>query len=286
MPVWLAYTALNAVAVSVNYRKAQGYMDVSFKKCFEESFCIAIVDLVNRNLGPLSVHACLMFCGRRHKVTALAGVERTLTFLRDTDAAVAGWETAGAAAVRRLLPGAKYYSAAVMAVYLMCIVTSSIVASVGITLFYAVYLAGQMAVYNLVMLQYYVLGRGYARVNQMLETMDVRPDPVAARRLLTRLSDVHDELSRLVDSLNRAYVLSLLYKWPYNIVWLIMTVLRIMELLAILRVDNHPYSRVAPILAADYMAEIGLFFFQLSCFCAIGEHLSNQASYFSAVLNK
>ncbi|VVC27791.1 7TM chemoreceptor [Cinara cedri] len=280
VPVWLAYVALDAYIAFYNYREALGYVGESFKKCFEESYCIAIIELVNRNWGPLMVLVCLMFGGRRHKVVALAGTERTLAFLRDTDAA--DWGASGAATVR-LSPCVKYYSVVVIAAYMTCILMYTTTIPFRVTITYAFYSMGQTALYNLAMLQYYVLERGYARVNRLLETIDIYRDPVSARRLLARLSDVHDELGRLVDTLNRAYVLSLLFKWPYTIVRLIMIVFRIIELSAVVRIADHPFGHSAAILIVEHAAEIGLSLFQLSCFSTIGEHLSHQAGHFSVV---
>lgn len=282
VPVWLAYAALDMYIVFYNYREALGYVGESFKKCFEESYCIAIIELVNRNLGPLTVLVCQMFGSRRHKVVALAGTERTLVFLRDTDDA--DWEAAGPAQVR-VSTFIKYYSVVFIIVYITCILMYTTAVSVGVTLMYAIFSMAQLALNNLVMLQYYILERGYARINRLLETMDVRRDPISARHLLSRLIDVHNKLSQLVDNLNQGYVLALLFKWPYTILRVIMIVFRIIELSTVISIVGHPFTHSATILVMEHVAEISLFLIQLSVFCTIGEHLSYQVGYFSVIPN-
>jgi len=267
--VWLAYAALNAYVAYYNYAESVVYVGGSFKACFEESYCFAVVELVNRNVGPCSVLACMAFYGRRHKVAALAGTERTLAFvLRDEAAA-------------RPPPAVRYCSAAVIVAYWSCLWLYTAAVPAAVMVAFCVYSVGQTAVYNLAVFQYYVLERGYARVNRLLETAgEARRrrgrDPAAARRSLARLSDVHDHLGRLAAHLNRAYVPALLFKWPYTVVRLVMVVFRIIELSAALR--SGAFSRVAAVLIAEHVGEVLLFLFQLICFSVVGARLTRQAS--------
>lgn len=271
VPVWLAHAALDAFIVYYNYLEALGYVGDSFKTCFEESYCFAVIELVNRNFGPVTAMVCNMFFEHRRKAAGLAGTERILSFLRDTDDAV---DLCPAAA--RVSPIAEYYSVAVIAAYWACLWLYSVAVPTAVVALYCLYSFGQTALYNLVIFQYYVLERGYARVNQLLETADVRGDPKSERRSLARLADTHNDIGRLVEHLNRAYAVALLAKFPYNVVRLVMVVFRIIELSAIVNTGNS-FTRIAVCLIVEHVVEIFLFLMQLLCFSTIGTRLSQKA---------
>ncbi|XP_060847219.1 uncharacterized protein LOC132926826 [Rhopalosiphum padi] len=272
-PIWLAYAALDAYVLYYNYLTASGYMGESFKKCFEESYCFAVIELVNRNLGPFTALLCTMFYGRRYKVAALAGTERVLAFIRETDQ--------DAAAL--LSPAAKYYSAAVIVAYCGFLYMYTVVQPVLVMAMFCVNALGQTTLYNLAMFQYYVLGCGYARVNRLLEASAARPlaDHVA------RLTDTFNELGRQVDNVNRGYALGLLLRLPYSIVRIVMLVFRIIEYAAVARADRgHPMSRVAITLIVEHVCEILMFLQQLVIFCVTGTRLSDEANKTLASLQK
>lgn len=265
-PIWLAYVALDACVLYYNYLTASGYVGESFKKCFEESYCFAVIELVNRNLGPFTALMCTMFYGRRHKAAALAGTERVLEFIRETDRDVAAL----------LWPAAKYYSAAVIVAYCACLWLYTVVQPVTVMAMFCVNAMGQTALYNLAMFQYYVLGRGYARVNHLLEESTARP--LADR--IARLADTFNELGRQVDNVNRAYTLGLLLRLPYSIVRLVMLVFRIIEYSAIARAGrDHPMSRIAITLIIEHVGEILMFLQQFVIFCITGTNLSDEVCY-------
>ncbi|KAL5240004.1 hypothetical protein ACI65C_007414 [Semiaphis heraclei] len=266
-PIWLAYAALDAYVLYYNYLTSSRYVGESFRKCFEESYCFAIIELANRNVGPFSALVCTMFYGRRHKVAALAGTERVLAFIRDTDQ--------DAAAL--LSPAAKYYSAAVIVAYWSCLWLYTVVQPAAVMAMFCINALGQTTLYNLAMFQYYVLGRGYARVNWMLETAAQRP---RAARCVARLAATCDELGRLVDHVNRAYVLGLLLRWPYTVVRLVMLVFRIIEYAAVANTGNgHPMSGKAIALIVEHVGEILMFLQQLTIFCVTGTRLSDEVRY-------
>ncbi|XP_060870238.1 uncharacterized protein LOC132944770 [Metopolophium dirhodum] len=281
VPVWLAYVALDAFLIYYNYLEASGYVGKSLRKCFEDSYCFAVIELANRNVGPFSALACIMFYGRRHKAAALAGTERTLAFIRDTDP-----DVADGGHVRP--PDSRYYSAAVMAAYTACIWLY--VAAVPAYVILAIWLnaLGQTTVYGLATFQYHVLGRGYARVNKLLEmAADVvghcgrpAPDCRTLANLVARLADTCDDFGRQVGHLNHAYVPGLLLRWPYSMVRLTMVVFRIIELSAAVR-DDRPFARVAAVLIVEHVGEILLFLVQLCSFCYAGACLSYQARVWS-----
>jgi len=255
-----------------NYLTASGYVGESFKKCFEESYCFAVIELANRNLGPFTALACTMFYGHRHKAAALAGTERVLAFIRDTDR--------DAAAL--LSPAAKYYSAAVIVAYWACMWLYTVVQPATVMAMFCANALGQTALYNMAMFQYYVLARGYARVNWLLEAAALRPraaEPVSAGRV-ARLADTCDELGRLVDHVNRAYALGLLLRWPYTVVRVVMLVFRIIEYTAIASPGNgHPMSNTAIALIVEHVGEILMFLQQLTIFCVTGTRLSDEVRY-------
>ncbi|XP_022173615.1 uncharacterized protein LOC111036036 [Myzus persicae] len=258
-----------------NYLEASGYVGASFRKCFEESYCFAVIELANRNLGPFSALACTMFYGRRHKAAALAGTERVLAFIRDTDRDAATKHSSAPL----LSPAVKYYSAALMAAYTACLWLYTAAVPVTVIFPYCVNALGQTAVYNLVTFQYNVLGNGYARIDRLLEkSVDAgghrRRRPLAAR--VARLARASDDFGRQVGHLNRAYAMTLLLKWPYSVVRITMVVFRIIELSATVQ-DGRPFARVAVVLIVEHVGEILLFLVQLSYFCYTGARLSGQA---------
>ncbi|XP_025202209.1 uncharacterized protein LOC112599910 [Melanaphis sacchari] len=274
--VWLAYATLDAFIIYYNYLEASGYVGASFRKCFEESYCFAVIELANRNLGPFSTLACAMFYGRRHKAAALAGTERVLAFIRETDR--------DAAAL--LSPAAKYYSAAMIVAYSALIWMYTAAVPVTVIFLYSANALSQIAVYSLATFQYYVLGHGYARIGQLLESDAAGRD---ARRSLAarvaRLARVSDEFGRQAGHLNRAYSAALLLKWPYTVVRITMVVFRIIELWAAAQ-SSLPFARVAAVLVVEHVGEIFLFLVQLSYFCYAGARLSSQANRTAASLQK
>lgn len=258
-----------------NYLEASGYVGKSFRKCFEESYCFAVIELVNRNLGPFSALACTMFYGRRHKAAALAGTERVLTFIRDTDQDAATKYHSN----DLLSPATKYYSAALMAAYTACIFLYTAAVPVTVIFPFCVNALGQTAVYNLIAFQYNVLGHGYARIGRLLEVAADASGYRARRSLaarVARLARTSDDFGRQVGHLNRAYAMILLLKWPYNVVRIIMVVFRIIELSSTVQ-DGRPFARVAAVLIVEHVVEMLLFLVQLSYFCYTGARLSRQA---------
>lgn len=247
-------------------------MGDSFKKCFEDSYCFAVIELVNRNFGPVSVMICNMFCERRHKAAGLAGTERVLLFLQETD-------NVDCSSNVHLSPVYKYFSIVLIVAYWACLWLYTAAVPVFVMALYCLYSFGQTALYSLIIFQYYVLERGYARVNQLLEATDVRGDLKSTRRSLISLADTHNDISRLVEHLNRAYTVALLVKFPYNIVRVIMVVFRIIELSANVNTKS-PFAKIVIFLIVEHVGEILLFLLQLVSFSSIGTRVSNQAGIF------
>lgn len=275
VPVWLTHMAVDAFVIFHNYFEVVGYVGESFKKCFEESYCFAVIELANRNLGPFTALMCMMFYGRRHKVAALAGTERVLRFLRETDDDCTNGCIANNAV--SLSPIAKYYSTIIVVAYCAVVWLYWVAVPAKIVAPYCVNAVGQTALHNLAMFQYYVMERGYARINWLLDNAHVSRNPSSVHRSLARLADTHDRLGRLVDHLNRAYVLSMLVKWPYSIMRVIMVVFRIIEMSADIRFDDS-FARIPAILIVEHVCEMLLFILQLVCFCTVGTRLAYQAS--------
>jgi len=132
---------------------------------------------------------------------------------------------------------------------------------------------GQMVVYVLVFVQYYVLARGFGRVNDMVEALDVARDPASAGRSLTRLASVYDELCTLAGHVNRAYAPEMLLQWAYNIVRVIMVMFRLLELVSSL---DGPMASVMPYLLVQHFGELFIFVVHTSCTCTVGDHLSGE----------
>ncbi|XP_026808574.1 uncharacterized protein LOC113550714 [Rhopalosiphum maidis] len=275
VPLCLAFAALDVSIIYYNYLEASSYVGASFRKCFEESYCFAVIELANRNLGPFSALVCAMFYGRRHKAAALAGTERVLAFIRDTD------RDTGRDKAVPLSRAAKYYSAAMMFAYTVFIWMYTAAVPAIVILFYSINAVGQTAIYNLATFQYHVLGCGYARIDHLLEA-----DAVGrrARRSLAarvaRLARVADDFGRQVSHLNRAYTMILFIKWPYSVVRITMVVFRIIELSAAVQ-GNGPFARIAVVLIVEHVGEIFLFLVQLSYFCYTGARLSSQARVYT-----
>jgi len=216
-----------------------------------------------------------MFYGRRDKAAALAGTERVLVFIRDTDRdAAAKYHSAAL-----LSPFTKYYSAAMVAAYTACIWLYTAVVPVTVIFPFCVNALGQTAVYNLIAFQYDVLGHGYSRIRQLLEVAVDASDHRARRSLaarVARLARASDDFGRQVGHLNRAYAMILLLKWPYTVVRIIMVVFRIIELSVTVQ-EGRPFARQAIVLIVEHVGEMLLFLVQLSYFCYTGARLSRQA---------
>ncbi|XP_060870232.1 uncharacterized protein LOC132944766 [Metopolophium dirhodum] len=275
IPVWMLYACLNVYVVHYNYLEGVRYVAGSFRTCFEESYCFALIELLNRNLGPSSNVMCSMFYGRWHKIAGLAGAERTLQFLDDTRDAVP-------LADRRGLSRAVWYAApaslaayASMSQIYMILVPPTVVAA------YWFNGMGQMVVYILVFVQYYVLARGFSRVNDMVEALDVARDPVSAGRLLARLTSVYDELCTLAGHVNRAYAPEMLLQWAYNIIRVIMVVFRLMEIAYSL---DGPMAWATPYLLVQHLGELFIFVLHTSCVCTVGDRLSSESKRILASL--
>jgi len=208
-----------------------------------------------------------MFHGRRHKAASLAGTERVLAFIRDTDQDKS----------ESLSAAAKYYSAAMLVGYVALIWLYTAAVPVAVIFLYSINALNQIAIYNLATFQYYVLGRGFARIDRLLEMDAVG---YRARRSLAarvaRLSRVSDDFSRQVSHLNQSYSIILLFKWPYNVVRIVMVVFRIIELSSTVQ-GTHQFARIAAVLIVEHVGEIILFLLQLSYFCYTGARLSGQA---------
>lgn len=249
------------------------YVGESFKKCFEKTYCIDIMEMTLRNIGPISALICMMFYGYRYKVASLTGTERILRFLRDTD-------DDDHHSTVRLSTVAKYYSATMVVTYSMLLYMHTIHASpIMIALFIINYM-GRGVMFNLAIFQYYVLERGYARVNRLLEITNVHRNQESTHRLLAHLSDAHDNLGRLVEYLNQAYVPSLLLRWPYFVIRLIIVIIHIVEMLPIIRYVDNPLTNVTFVLTIEKVGEILLFLVQLICFSAVGSRLNYQVDTF------
>ncbi|XP_050058269.1 uncharacterized protein LOC114123716 [Aphis gossypii] len=274
VPVWLAYAALDAFLLYYNYLEASGYVGESLRKCFEDSYCFAVIELANRNVGPFSALVCTMFYGHRHKAAALAGTERTLAFIRDTDR-----DATHGGSVWPL--DSRYYSAAVIAAYSLCIWLYAAAVPAAVLLVIWLNALGQTTVYGLATFQYHVLGHGYARVNRLLEAAansggQPSSDFRSLAALLDRLADTCDDFGRQVGHLNVAYTPGLLLRWPYSMIRLTMVVFRISELWVASQ-DGRPFAHVAAVLIVEHVGEILLFLVQLSSFCYAGTRLSYQA---------
>ncbi|CAH1720372.1 unnamed protein product [Aphis gossypii] len=283
VPVWLAYAALDAFLLYYNYLEASGYVGESLRKCFEDSYCFAVIELANRNVGPFSALVCTMFYGHRHKAAALAGTERTLAFIRDTDR-----DATHGGSVWPL--DSRYYSAAVIAAYSLCIWLYAAAVPAAVLLVIWLNALGQTTVYGLATFQYHVLGHGYARVNRLLEAAansggQPSSDFRSLAALLDRLADTCDDFGRQVGHLNVAYTPGLLLRWPYSMIRLTMVVFRISELWVASQ-DGRPFAHVAAVLIVEHVGEILLFLVQLSSFCYAGTRLSYQAQNTTASLQK
>lgn len=249
-----------------NYLEAKKYVGKSFKTCFEESYCFALIELFNRNTGPMTNIVCSMFYGRWRKNVGLAGVERTLRFLEKT-------QELPPTVDGHLSKAVKYIGPVSLFLYLMFMLFYTSMVSPIVIFIYWINGMGTMTVYLLVFTQYYVLFRGFKRVNDLIDTMDVNRNSNATRLMLTWLSDVHDELCTLVQHVNYAYTPEMLFQWLYNIIRVIMILFRLLEIGSTL---NGPLASLTSYLFVEHMGELFLFMLHTSCMCTVGERLSKE----------
>lgn len=242
------------------------YVGTSFKTCFEESYCFALIELFNRNIGPTSNIICTIFYGQRLKSVGLAGVERTLRFLDETNELVPP-------ANRHLSLAVKFIGPVSVFLYeIQSLFYMSMVPPIIVVIYWANSM-GQVTVYLLIFTQYYVLFRGFKRVNDLVDTMNVNRDLNANRLMLTRLSDVHDDLCTLVEHVNYAYAPEMLLQWPYNIVRVTMVLFRLLEIVSTL---NGPLASLTSYLIVEHVGELFMFVLHTSCMCTVGERLSTE----------
>lgn len=123
--------------------------------------------------------------------------------------------------------------------------------------------------------QYYVLMRGFRRVNELVDAVDATRDPAGARLSLLRLSGTYDELCALVETVNRAYAPEMLVQWLYNIVRVIMVVFRLLEIASQGADAGDPASYL---IAVEHVGELVMFVVHTSCTCTVGERLSAEVS--------
>lgn len=263
------FACLNAFVVRYNYTEGVSYVGDSFVACYGESYCFAVIELFNRNIGPSSNVACSMFCGRAHKSAGLAGTERALRFLertRDPDDPDGGGHLSQL--VRFVAPASLCLYLAFSHFYMAMVPPALVVA-------YWANAMGQVVVYLLVFVQYHVLERGFARLDRLL-LLRLRAGTVDARRLpLSRLADAHDELCALVDRVNTAYAPELLLQWMYNIVRVIMVAFRLLEIASSLQGDD-PIASHTKYLIVEHVGELFMFALHTTCTCTVGERLSAQ----------
>lgn len=272
IPVWTLYACLNVYVVHYNYVEGVRYVDGSFQTCFEESYCFALIELLNRNVGPSSNVVCSMFYGRWHKIAGLAGAERTLRFLNDTRDAPPADHRGLSRAVWYAAPASLAAYASVSQFYMKMVPPAVVIA-------YWFNGMGQMVVYVLVLVQYYVLARGFNRVNDMVEALEVARDPSSAGRSLTWLAEVYDELCTLAGYINRAYTPEMLLQWAYNIVRVIMVMFRLLE------IADGPMASVTPYLVVQHLGELLIFVVHTSCMCTIGQRLSSEVLLYDIIVS-
>lgn len=261
-----------------NYVEGVRYVGESFRTCFEDSYCFALIELLNRNIGPSSNVWCSMFYGRRSKTAGLAGTERTLRFLDET-------REPGVASDGRLSRLFMVYSPVSLCLYLVFSHFYMSMVPPAIVIMYWTNAMGQMVVYMLVFTQYYVLERGFARVNDLIETIADRGcvDSVefaagvndVRRPSLARLTDKYDELCTLVDHVNEAYAPEMLLQGLYNIIRVIMVVFRLLEIVSL---PDGPLTTVTSYLAVEHVGELFMFVLHTMCMCTVGERLSREVN--------
>jgi len=209
-----------------------------------------------------------MFYGRWHKLAGLAGAERTLQFLYDTrDAASLANRHGGLSrAVWYAAPASLAAYASLSQLYMILVPPTVVVA-------YWFNGMGQMVVYILVFVQYYVLARGFGRINDMVESLDVARDPASAGRSLARLTGVYDELCTVAGHVNLAYAPEMLRQSAYNIVRVIMVVFRLLEIASSL---DGQVASFTPYLLIQHLGELFIFVLHTSCVCTVGDRLSGE----------
>lgn len=273
IPVWTLYACLNVYVVHYNYMEGVRYVDGSFQTCFEESYCFALIELLNRNVGPSSNVVCSMFYGRWYKIAGLAGAERTLRFLNDTRDAPPADHRGLSRVVWYAAPASLAAYASLSQFYMQMVPPAVVIA-------YWFNGMGQMVVYVLVLVQYYVLARGFSRVNDMVEALEVARDPSSAGLSLTWLTGVYDELCTLAGYVNRAYTPEMLLQWAYNIIRVIMVMFRLLE------IADSPMASVTSYLVLQHLGELLIFVVHTSCMCTIGQRLSSEVLLYDIIVSQ
>ncbi|XP_050423069.1 uncharacterized protein LOC126834899 [Adelges cooleyi] len=267
IPVWTAYLMLNSFITYYNYNRGIGYIGDSFKKCFAESYCFAVIELANRNIGPTVFLISAMFYGGKYKARSLAGTERTLRFLKETNG--------GVEYAKRHLPAFnKFYSLAIICLYSSCLMMYSVSSNPAVVVLFILNNMVMPAILSLAQFQYGVLQMGYRRINDLIENRSANDNPKFTKLLFVRLTDRYTELSQLVENVNKSYVPELLVRWPYTIARLVMIFLRITEYSSTL---SGPHPIAAKLLTTEHVVEVMLFVFQNTYYCAVGTRLSNEA---------
>lgn len=120
--------------------------------------------------------------------------------------------------------------------------------------------------------QYYVLMRGFRRVNALVDAVDVSRDPDGSGPALYQLCGTYDDLCAAVDDVNAAYAPEMLVQWLYNIVRVIMVVFRLLEIASSTDGGSPAY------LIVEHVGELFMFVLHTSCTCTVGARLSAEAS--------
>lgn len=265
--MWVGYVILSSFVLYSNYITGKRYVGNSLQECFKESYCISVIDLVNRNLGPTTYVISAVFYGTKYKPYSLAGTERTLIFLNETSRSIEMRE-------RKLPLFTKIYSPTMICLYLLSFMLFSFKYPLWLVILHCWNAMGLLAAFSLAQFQYTVLEKGYARINYIIEKkINTSDNPKLVNQLLIRLIDRYKELSTLVDNVNQSYVPDMLFQWPYNIIRLVMTVFRIFEILSIIHSSR---SKVNFALFLQHLVEILLFIFQNTYYCIVGSRLAMQ----------
>ncbi|XP_050541510.1 uncharacterized protein LOC126905638 [Daktulosphaira vitifoliae] len=268
LPVWVVYIILNLYILYANYIAGIRYVGNSLQECFKESYCISVIEIINRNLGPTTYLISAVFYGSKYKIYSLAGTERILTFLHETDHSVEMKK-------RKLSLITKIYSPIILCLYVCNIMLYSFRYPFFHIFLYSWNVMGLIAAFSLAQFQYTIFEKGYARINHIIEKkINSRDNPKLINQLLIRLIDRYKELCTLVDYVNQSYVPDMLLQWPYNIIRLVMTVFRMFEYLSVLYGSQ---SKVALLLLLQHVTDIILFILQNTFYCVVGSRLAIQA---------